>query len=234
MTDHRTKTGERRRIAMRKKLVDAAMVVLSEEHKGMAAVIDDVIKEAGVARGTFYNYFQSMDEVKSAIGETLNEQMVNELLPIYEPIACPTDRFAVGTRMFLIRACLDRRWASFVKLPDVWSQKVMVAILMSKDLKDAKEQKLMAFENLRVASDFMLGGVASAIQALLEDIDDPLSYIEQTCRFALKALQVSDSQIEDSMAFGETYLAEWLRNSEVNSLPVWIQQTSDSQIEQYF
>lgn len=219
---------------MRKKLVEAAMVVLAESNKGMSAVIDDVIKEAGVARGTFYNYFQSMDEVKSAIGETLNEQMVDEFNPIYQPIKCPTDRFAVGTRMFLIRACLDRSWASFVKLPEVWSQKVLVAVLMSKDLSDAKAQGLMHFDNLRVATDYMLGGVASAIQALGSDIPDPLDYISQSCLFALRALQCNEQQIASSMEFSEAYLSEWVGNAPRESLPRWVQDSSADQVKKFF
>lgn len=228
VTDHRTKNGERRRVAMRKKLIEAAMVALSDEHKGMSAVIDDVIKVAGVARGTFYNYFQSMDEVKSAIGDTLNEQMVNELLPIYEPINCPCYRFAVGTRMFLIRGYLDSRWANFVRLPDVWSQKVLVAVLMSKDLREAKEQGLMQFADLRVTTDFILGGVASAIQALHGPLDDPLKYIRQACEFALKSLQCSEDKIEDSLNFSESYLNDWLAKEPQDTLPLWIQHAERS------
>lgn len=40
------------------------------------SVIDDVIAEAGVSRGTFYNYFRTNTELMAAVGETLADELV--------------------------------------------------------------------------------------------------------------------------------------------------------------
>jgi AcrR family transcriptional regulator len=62
--------GERRR-----DLLDAAESVLVD--KGMAALtVDEVTARAGVAKGTFYLYFQSRDDVLAALRERFVEHLV--------------------------------------------------------------------------------------------------------------------------------------------------------------
>ena len=84
---------------MRTKLLDAAMRV-ANEHRG-SAVIDDVIREAKVSRGTFYNYFDSLDDVLVAIGQELSNQMTTDILPIYDVLTEPWQRVAVGFQALL-------------------------------------------------------------------------------------------------------------------------------------
>lgn len=62
--------GERRR-----DLLEAAESVLVE--KGMTALtVDEVTARAGVAKGTFYLYFQSRDDVLAALRESFVEHLV--------------------------------------------------------------------------------------------------------------------------------------------------------------
>lgn len=68
--DHRKVVAAQRREKMQQRLVEAAIVVIAA--KGHSAVIEDVIVEAGVSRGTFYKYFQTLEdlllEAKCCIG----------------------------------------------------------------------------------------------------------------------------------------------------------------------
>lgn len=60
---------ERTRIA----LIEAAIDVLAE--KGLeGSSIDDLVRVAGMARGTFYNYFQTREEVVCAVSEYIQEK----------------------------------------------------------------------------------------------------------------------------------------------------------------
>ncbi|HNN08489.1 MAG TPA: helix-turn-helix domain-containing protein, partial [Azospira sp.] len=59
--DHRTRVGQERRERTRAKLLAAALPVFAK-HGADAAIIDSIIQQAGVARGTFYNYFRTNDE----------------------------------------------------------------------------------------------------------------------------------------------------------------------------
>ena len=60
-------------------LIDAALTVLSV--RGLEGTsIDDFMEVAGMARGTFYNYFQSRDEVLVAVSRHIEEQAINHVI----------------------------------------------------------------------------------------------------------------------------------------------------------
>ena len=58
--------SQARRESRRDALVDAAFEVFLE--KGVASTaVDDIVEKAGVAKGTFYLYFESKEEVFNAV-----------------------------------------------------------------------------------------------------------------------------------------------------------------------
>lgn len=60
-------------------LINAALDVLAE--RGLEATsIDDFMEVAGMARGTFYNYFQSRDEVLVAVGRYVQDQVLEHVI----------------------------------------------------------------------------------------------------------------------------------------------------------
>lgn len=64
-----------RRARTRRRLIEAATLVLARQ--GVAGtVIDHVIAQAGVSRGTFYNYFRSVDDLLEAAKDELGAEMV--------------------------------------------------------------------------------------------------------------------------------------------------------------
>ena len=71
--NHRTITGRKKSLATRNALLAATLRVI-----GSATIrfpsIGDVIKEAGVARGTFYKHFSSLDEAVEAVSLRLAEE----------------------------------------------------------------------------------------------------------------------------------------------------------------
>jgi AcrR family transcriptional regulator len=86
---------DRTRIA----LIEAAIDVLAE--KGLEGTsIDDLMRTAGMARGTFYNYFQTREELVCAVSgfirENVYQAVVDRIPPHYnneETFACVTYGF---------------------------------------------------------------------------------------------------------------------------------------------
>ena len=73
----RTRTPD----ARRRELVDAAARVFAE--KGIAsASVDDIVRAAGVAKGTFYLYFATKDEVIDAVAQWLVESVADRIQAI--------------------------------------------------------------------------------------------------------------------------------------------------------
>ena len=68
--------------------------------KGLdAPVIDDFIRAAGVARGTFYNHFASTDELLEAVTRMLEDNVMRSTLAAIGEIEDPVRRFATGIRL---------------------------------------------------------------------------------------------------------------------------------------
>lgn len=65
----------------RLQLIEAGIAVLAQKSMDSAS-IDEVAILAGVARGTFYNYFSSRDELLRSISEHIRQQLAIELFDL--------------------------------------------------------------------------------------------------------------------------------------------------------
>lgn len=219
-TDHRPKVALKKRQVMRGKLLDAAMRVFAAA--GVSApIIDDVIREAEVSRGTFYNYFNSLDEVLVAIGQELNNQMTTDILPVYDVLTDPRHRVAVAFRLFLVRARLDPQWAGFVTRVDAWQHTSLVSEYMSRDLENGKAQGDFVFDRTDAATDFLMGASAHGIQALRLGVELPERYIDTCVRMTLSSLGCIGETCEEAVNFSITYLQAWAAGEVTETLPNW-------------
>jgi AcrR family transcriptional regulator len=219
-SDHRPRVARKKRQAMRSKLLDAAMRVFATS--GVSPpVIDDVIREANVSRGTFYNYFDSLDQVLLAIGQELNNQMTSDILPVYDVLTKPWQRAAVASRLFLVRALLDPKWAGFVTRVDAWQHNTLVAEYMSKDLENGKATGDFRFDRLDAATDFLMGASAHGIQAIQQGVDHPNKYMDACVRMTLSSLGCSVERCEEGVAFSVSYLKSWVSGELTATLPEW-------------
>lgn len=220
MIDHRSKVAEKKRILMRAKLLDAAMRVYAD-HPGPSPVIDDVIREAQVSRGTFYKYFDSLEQVLVAIGQELSNQMTTDIMPVYGVLTEPWQRVAVGFRLFLVRALLDRKWAGFVSRVDVWPHHSLVAQNMASDLERGRVAGQFSFENVDVATDFLMGASAHGIQTIRQGVPDPNAYMDASVRMGLASLGCARSICDEGVAFSCAYLKSWASGDLTASRPLW-------------
>lgn len=108
----RAANAEIRRQKTRAKLLEAGLAVLAE--KGPSASIEDYAAAAGVARGTFYNYFPTTDDLMDAVRRSIRRMVTAELTPHLAAIEDPAARIAVIS-FFLIdfsRRNPERGWAT--------------------------------------------------------------------------------------------------------------------------
>jgi AcrR family transcriptional regulator len=220
VVDHRPKVALKKRQIMRAKLLDAAMRVFAATG-GTAPVIDDVIREANVSRGTFYNYFNSLDEVLVAIGQALNNQMTTDILPVYDVLIEPFQRVAVAFRLFLLRALHDPQWAGFVTRVEAWQHTSLVAEYMARDLENGKAAGDFDFERIDAATDFLMGASAHGIQALRQGVKSPERYIDTCVRMTLASLGCDADKCREATAFSVSYLQSWINNELTATSPGW-------------
>lgn len=220
MRDHRIDVAEKKRLLMRARLVDATMKVFANQTV-RSPVIDDVIREAKVSRGTFYNYFDSLEDVLSLIGQDVSNQMTTDILPIYDVLDEPWQRFSVGFRFFLTRAALDPKWAGFVAGTNAWAKETLVNKYMSADLEKGRAVGQFCFLDLQAATDFLKGASAHGIQALRQGVDDPALYIDASIHMALRSLGCEQELILDGVRFSAARIEAWLRGELGAERPQW-------------
>ncbi len=99
----RASIGLEKRERTRSSLIESAYRVFARKETD-AVTIDDIIAEAGVARGTFYNYFQTREDVLKAVAASLSDAMNQKIWAQSVAIDDPAERMAIALRQFLHQA----------------------------------------------------------------------------------------------------------------------------------
>lgn len=112
-TNPQQRAGIERRGRTRALLIRSAIDVFARLGPD-APVVDDFIAAAGVARGTFYNYFRTAHELLAAVTEELNEEVLGMVDPLVLRYDDPAVRFCVGTRLYVHFALRYPVWGAFL------------------------------------------------------------------------------------------------------------------------
>lgn len=96
----RIEPGQKGTPARRTLLMDAAVRILDQKNI-IDATVDDIVQEAGVARGTFYIYFKDKYDILMALSERLNEQLFAESHLILDRNMPPFERIRASLRSVL-------------------------------------------------------------------------------------------------------------------------------------
>lgn len=96
----RAATAEVRRARTRERLLDAAEAVIAE--KGVqAASIEELVRAAGVSRGTFYNYFPTTTDLIYELNRRVAQSMSGRLGELARRPADPPTRLAASLHLVL-------------------------------------------------------------------------------------------------------------------------------------
>lgn len=171
------------------RLIESALLVFSE--KGVdAAVIDDVIAQAEVSRGTFYNYFRTNEELMAAV----LLEVGNELLQLVEQSVnlCkePAQRLATALRMVLHttrRYPLMGRFASRVGIEQA-IQNSLALLYLPRDLKQGMDEGRFHLSDPLIGLDLISGAMRAAIYAMVSRPKVPAHYPEDITYHLLLAL----------------------------------------------
>ena len=188
--NHRTRVGAERREKMRRRLLESALVVFSEKGPD-APVIDDIIKLAGVSRGSFYNYFTTNEELLEAVAVAISNDIIRIIDPVVREHADPVIRVSLGLRLLLQAVRQSPALAAFisrVRWPNVDSPLEGVGYL-ARDIRAGMESGDFSISAFRVALDVFIGSFFSAANTLTVT-DVPDSYPEEITRMVLLGLGV--------------------------------------------
>lgn len=208
LADHRIAIGQKKRELMLRRIIAATIKVFSTP--GLhTPVIEDVVREAKISRGTFYVYFDSLTDALVATGIEANAQAIADILPVYDCLKEPWQRIAVRFRAFLVRALQDPTWATFVTRMDAWPLEARIAIYMSADLQRGREAGQFRFDDLDAAIAFIMGASAGGIQALRNGVPQPTRYIDASVSMMLQSVGCSAELAAKALAFSRKHLSDW-------------------------
>jgi AcrR family transcriptional regulator len=165
--DHRVRVARQKRERMRSHLLQAILIVCAGQTISDPAVIDDVVREAKVARGTFYKYFKSLEEAVDELGATLADEMTIGIYPLYNVLDKPLQRVATGFLLFLCRAIIDPNWGGFVSHigGKLTTESVLVKHI-STDIRLGAEAGYFRVASVEAAADLVLGMTAEAARRI--------------------------------------------------------------------
>lgn len=150
-------------------LLDAATRLFARKGVGDTAV-HEIAAEAGVANGTFYNYFRTRDEVADAVGVRLAEVLEARIAESYREVSDPAERVAIGCRVFILHALEDREWAAAILR--VWGRSAAmaerIALPVLEDLRAGKRRKRFRYASEAAALDLVQGTVLSGMRTVIE------------------------------------------------------------------
>lgn len=196
VVDHRKRVGQQRRARTRGQIIGTAMAVFAEKGPD-APVIDDFIRAAGVARGTFYNHFASTQELLAAVTSTLEDNVMRSTLSAIGQIEDPALRFATGVRLWLRWAQSDEVGCGFVVRSRFRGP--LVEQQLATDLKDGLEAGKFTFASVETARDLVVGTILEAMHRMMTSkVAD--TYVDRVAGLILQGVGVNRRRIERLMA----------------------------------
>ena len=114
---------------------------------------------AGVAKGTFYYHFQSIEELTAAVGAKLAESFDDLLAPARVEKVDPIARISFGLTKLLEKAIAEPLWARLViqsaQAPTGVRQSIRANL--KADLAEAKAQGRLTMPDIELAADMVIG-----------------------------------------------------------------------------
>jgi AcrR family transcriptional regulator len=157
------------RARTRELLLDAAVRIFARKGAG-AAAIHEIAAEAGLANGTFYNYFRTRDELVEAASLRLAERFDTRIAAGRRQASDPAERVAIGCRRFMLQAKQDPVWGAAILR--VWATSPIVnrttAAGLLADLQAGRRAGRFRISSADAAIDLVQGAVLSGMRTILE------------------------------------------------------------------
>jgi AcrR family transcriptional regulator len=194
--DHRTRVGRERRARTRQRIIEAALGVIAERGPD-TPVIEDFIRAAGVARGTFYNHFETTEELLTATSSWLEDGLIESIESVIGAFDDPVLRAATGMRLWLHLSRQDPVFCAFVVRSRFRGASVERTLAL--DLGAGLRSGRLMAPSVELARDLVVGMIREA-QARMMDTPVPATYPDDVVRLVLRALRVDGRRIAALLA----------------------------------
>jgi AcrR family transcriptional regulator len=211
--EKRAEIGRQRRARTREKILDAAFALLGRED-GRSTRIDEICQEAEVARGTFYNYFSSVEELLRALTFEITHDYNLAVRAVIRAVPAGALRSGFALRYYLHRTRQDPSWGwAMVNLsaggPIFGDETARYGL---EAISEGMITEQFNAPSAQIAYDLMHGATLAGMITLLRS-QQPDDYPEQLVALIMRGLGVSDTliarcislELPDPQAFVERY-----------------------------
>ena len=189
----RAEIGRERRARTKSQILDAGVMLLAERPPE-ALTVDAVVEAAGVAKGTFYYHFQSIEELAAAVGARLGESFDDLLTPARQEIEDPVERLCFAFERFMEKAGSDPDWARLVVQSSQSTEFGRgVRAHLKADIAAAILQGRLSIRDPELAADIVIGTWLQVARGVLERGARP-ELTRQAIEAVLRALGATRSK----------------------------------------
>ena len=184
----RAEIGAAKRTRTRTELLVTALELFGRPH-GRNTRIEDLCARAGIARGTFYNYFTGLEAVLKALSDELTRDFDSAVHASFAALGTATERTAAAVRYYLHAPLIDPRWGWAVVNTSVgnWLYGEDIARHVVASIQEGIDSREFRIDSAAVGKDILLGtGIAATITLLGGKA--PEDYPEQVARQVLVSL----------------------------------------------
>jgi len=174
----------------------AAQILASNGEAGLS--IESLMAASNMARGTFYNYWQSREELMNNLWEYVAHEPFTAIQEMHAAVEDPAERLSITARLTIRRAAGDPAWGWLI-IYLAGSEQISMHELVSypgPDLNAGRIAERFNFPSLSVARDLVVGATLSGIRAVLRR-NCPPDYAELVVSMILQALGISKNKADE-------------------------------------
>jgi len=187
-------------------LIDAALRVFARLGPDTPS-IDDFIVEAGVARGTFYNYFDTVEDLRVAVAVAVAQRLAADMA-VVRRLADPAERVGCTMRMYMHKAAEDPVFGWVIVRIALVAAPLGPAMRadLAADVKAGLAHGRFRCGTPQAAQDMILGTAVMGMRSVLRGEAGP-DHAEAVARMALTALGVRNAAAVARMKMDRQSLA---------------------------
>jgi len=217
--DFRVRVAREKRERMRQRLLFAALDVFLVSERTKPPVIDDVILKAGVSRGTFYKYFDSLDEVLAELGQQMADEMIETYERIFAQLSDPAAKVVAGPLLSLTHAGMQPQKVAFTSKVDFvgyLSLSKRLGSIVTACLNEAKQSGAVHFASLDVATDYIIGATVEGSRRMMHNQLFDKEYLHELVLLIMLGFGMSTEEARQAINIAWEQL-----NSHSDNLPWW-------------
>jgi AcrR family transcriptional regulator len=198
--DRRSQELGGRRERTRQRVLDAAFRLIGRE-RGLSVRIEEICALAQISRGTFYNYFASLDELFSALSFELSHEFNLSVQATLARMSDGAERTNAAMRYYLERARRDPQWGwAMVNISahgPLFGAETYESALRT--VEEGIERGEFDLEDARFGRDMILGTCLAAMITQLRE-GSPESQPVMVSRHILRSLGVREARVAEIVA----------------------------------